>query len=181
MKKYLSIFFLITIFLFSSSKTFAQEQASGSSATFAPIVGGIKEDNRVEMLQKYLEKYNSPLAKFADRFVYEADLYHLPFELLPAISGVESTFGQQVPCINAWGWNIYGDHMFCFNSYPEAIHVISKTLREEYINTWGDGDVYQLGKHYASSPTWSDRVVYFMKDIDSFKSTFDTNTLPISL
>lgn len=131
---------------------------------------------RVVILYNFLDNYNSPLKNYALNFVEDADKYKLDYRLLAAISGVESTFGQQLPynSYNAWGWGIYGDNMIRFNSYPEAITSISKSLRENYIDNWKAQNVYQIGRFYAASPTWAQRVVYFMGKIEP-------ESLPLSL
>ncbi|HEX7042022.1 MAG TPA: hypothetical protein VF189_02130 [Patescibacteria group bacterium] len=172
MKAKLFIFaFLIlsTISLLIPQKTHAQEQASGSSATLSSLLVERGQDHRAEILRKYLEKHDSPLAQYADVFVSQADLYQLDWRFVAAISGVESTFGKAVPCTNAWGWNIPNkEHIYCFGSYDEGIRTISKTLREKYINEWGEDTIYSIGRSYAASPTWASRVNYFMNDMQDF-------------
>lgn len=164
--------FLITTLLFPL-KTQAQEQASGSSASLSSLLVARSKDHRAEILQKYLEKQDSPLAPYANVFVSQADLYNIDWRFVAAISGVESTFGKAVPCTNAWGWGIYGTQTYCFNSYDEAIRTISKDIRQKYINQWGAEDVYSIGSRYAASPTWASRVVYFMNDMESFAISQD--------
>lgn len=159
----------------------AQEQASRSSATLSSILITRGTDNRAQILKKYLEHYDSPLAEYANIFVSQADLYRLDWRLVAAISGVESTYGKAVPCTNAWGWNIPdGNHIFCFHSYDEGIRVISKDLRKKYIDQWGAEDVWSIGHYYAASPTWAQRVLYFMNDMQNFAIQQNT-PLSISL
>ncbi len=146
----------------------ANAPASASSAMLATKVSVAENDPRVKILQSYLEKYDSPLAPHAATFVREADANDIDWRLVAAISGVESTFGKHLPenSYNGWGWGIYGDNMIRFSSYDEAITVISKALREQYINKWKAQDVYEIGHIYAASPTWAERVEYFMRKID---------------
>ena len=181
MKTKISIF-VFTILLLLLTTTFkiqAQEKASGSSATFADINAQLVVDTRSQVLRKYLEHYNSPLAPFAQTFVAQADANNIDWKLLVAISGVESTFGKAEPCINAWGYNIYGKTTRCFDTYPDAIKTISQDLRYKYMNQWGATDVYSIGRIYAASPTWASRVTYFMDQIDAF--ALANQPLPISL
>lgn len=172
------------LFLFTSilpSKIQAQEKASGSSATFADINAQRAMDNRAQVLQKYLEAQNSPLAPYAETFVAQADANNIDWRFLAAVSGVESTFGKAVPCTNAWGYGIYGDQTRCFDSYTDAIKIISQDIREKYINQWGANDVDSIGHIYAASPTWSYRVNYFMNQIQAFALQPENQPLPISL
>lgn len=131
---------------------------------------------KVATLYNFLDKYNSPLKSQARTFVEQAERYNLDYRLLVAISGVESTFGRELPynSYNAWGWGIYGDNVIYFDSYPEAISTISKSLREKYIEKWEAQNVYQIGHFYAASPTWAQRVVYFMEKMEG-------DTLPLTL
>lgn len=167
------IFFLLVILSVTTTlfpiTAYAQKEA-GASAMPANMAIEEKQDNRVTILKEFLDQYNSPFADKAAVFVREADKNNIDWKLLVAISGVESTFGQQIPynANNAWGWGIYGDNMIRFSTWDEAITTISKELRERYINKWGAQDVYQIGKYYAASPTWAQRVDYFMQKIDSF-------------
>ncbi len=183
MKHILTTTYLLAILMvFPLQAAHAQEKASGSSAILnIDAQTTIVADTRIQAARAYLEKRNSPLAPYAANFVQEADAYQLPWDLVLAISGVESNFGQAVPCINAWGWGIFGTNMVCFNSYPEGIHTVSQGIRQQYINQWGDTDIYKLGHHYASNPAWASHVSYFMQDIENFKHDFDARNLTISL
>ena len=173
---------LLTLLLLTPQKIQAQEKASGSSATFSDIVVRQQfEDTRVRVLQRYLQQQGSPLAPYAQEFVAQADYYHIDWKLLVAISGVESTFGKAVPCTNAWGFGIYGDQTMCFASYNQAIHTISESIRDQYMDRWGATNVYSIGNLYAASPTWADRVTYFMNQIEAFSLRPSNQPLSISI
>ena len=178
-----TILFAFTILLFSlllPIKSHAQEIEAGSSATFHSIVAAQQTDNRVRILKSYLEQFHSPLAPYAANFVAQADLYNVDWRFVAAIAGRESTFAKQEPCINPFGYGIYGNTMTCFASYPQAIQTVSKALRENYIDKWGAQNVYDIGHMYAASPTWASGVIYFMNDIQRF-ALAEPQPLPISL
>lgn len=181
-KLYVLIFFPI-LFLLFDSKTFAAENSAGSSAVILKPVAQEATDSRVNILRKFLEKYNSPLVPFAANFVETAGKYNLDWKLVAAISGVESTFGREIPyqSFNGWGWGIYGDNTIRFSSWKEGVETVSEGLRTNYINKWGARDVYEIGRFYASSPTWAQRVVYFMRKIDEFKDQELAVSLSLSL
>lgn len=179
-------FLLITLSSLTASKSFAEEKSSGSSASitqFAETNVSDKKDSRVEILRSFLRQYDSPLADNADSFIIQADKYNLDWKLLPAISGVESTFGHAVPmhCNNAWGYNIYASVTRCFETYDDAISVISHDLRNLYMDEWGAKDVWEIGRLYAASPTWAYRVHTFMNEISDYAVIHDNHPLPISL
>ncbi len=177
----LLILFLLNVTLPTTYAASTQKEA-GSSAVPTIEHPEQVQDRRVNVLSAYLETYNSPLAASAETFVAEADKNNIDWKLLASISGVESTFGHQIPynSYNAWGWGIYGDNMIRFSSWDEAITTISGELKQRYIDKWGAKDVHQIGKYYAASPTWAQRVEYFMGKIDAF-ALKDPESLPISL
>lgn len=161
----------------------ARENEAVPSAKLVNIVVEKDVDNRAKILKKFLQFYNSPLADNAETFIKQADANNLDWKLVASISGVESTFGKQIPnnSYNAWGWGIYGDNVIYFTSFDEAIETISKGLKDNYIDKWGAQDVYQIGRYYAASPTWAQRVDYFMNKVDEFAVKNPTDNLSISL
>lgn len=180
------IFFTLFILFFSlifHSSAYAKQNEAAASASLGSVVIVEKKDNRANILKKFLETYSSPLAQNAETFIKQADAYDLDWRLVASISGVESTFGKQLPynSYNAWGWGIYGNNVIYFSSFDEAISAVSKALRENYIDKWGAQDVYQIGRFYAASPTWAQRVTFFMNKIDEFGIKNPTDSLSISL
>ena len=175
-------FLLLTILTLFTPQALAEEKTHITSANFAAILKAKEEDPRAKILKGYLELHNSPLADNAQTFVEEADKYNLDWRLVASIAGVESTFGQAEPagCYNGWGYGIYGTNMMCFASYDDAIHTISESLREKYMDTWGATDVYDIGHYYAASPTWADRVTYFMNDMETYRASVNDNQ-PLSI
>lgn len=183
MGKIFSILLIIVFFLIPHQTIRARENEAVMSSKLANVVVEKDVDNRAKILKKFLQFYNSPLADNAETFVKQADANNLDWRLVASISGVESTFGKQIPynSYNAWGWGIYGNNMIYFTSFDEAIETISKALRENYIDKWGAQNVYQIGRFYAASPTWTQRVVYFMNKVDEFAVKNPTESLSISL
>lgn len=175
-------FFLLLTFFLIPRETYAEKQ-SAQSASLLKAQEKLERDNRALILEEYLKKWDSPLATNAGKFVEEADKNNLDWKFVAAISGLESTFGHELPysSYNAWGWGIYGTNVHYFKSYDEGIETISKGLREDYINKWGAKDIYQIGRIYAASPTWAQRVIGFMNSIDSFGKEMEPKILPISL
>jgi len=122
-------------------------------------------DARVNALKNIFKKYNSPLTDVAAAYVKYADINGVDWRLLPAISGVESTFGLALPknSYNAYGW---GNGTVYFNSWEDGISIIDQALKEKYMSH-GATDVWSIGPIYAASPTWSARVNNFMNEIDA--------------
>ena len=164
-------------------KTYAQEKASASSANIKiPQIKETGSDYRVKILTNYLKQYNSPLALYAKDFVYYADKYGLDWKLVAAISGVESTFGKEIPpySYNGWGWGVYADNVIRFNSWREGIATVSQGLREKYINEWGATNVYEIGAIYASSKAWPYHVEFYLNNIADFALKNPQDSLALS-
>jgi len=166
MKKILlSILIALTAIFYLSQSALAQEKIAASSAMLEKPE--FQVDKRIIKLEKFLESYNSPLAKYADKFVEAADKYGLDWKLVPAITGVESTFGKQIPVnsYNAYGW---ANGAFHFESWEQSIDLVSKTLKEKYIDR-GLDTPYKMGPIYAPpSKTWTYKVVLFMNKLACF-------------
>ncbi len=177
-------FLLLLALLPIPSKVYATNTREfATSAVLRKAVVPVEADTRIRILRDYLAQYNSPLVSSSQTFIKAADKYNIDWRLVASISGVESTFAQQLPynSYNAWGWGIYGDNMIYFNSYDEAIETISKSLREKYMDKWGAQDVYQIGRFYAASEMWPGRVAYFMNKINDFAISNPSYSLSISL
>ncbi|HBB76627.1 MAG: hypothetical protein A2186_00160 [Candidatus Levybacteria bacterium RIFOXYA1_FULL_41_10] len=182
MKPIITIAFLIFVALMPGS-TYAFQNASGSSAKLVSTYGNKLPDRREQILKDFLLQYDSPLAANAGDFVTSADKYSLDWRLVASIAGLESTFGQHIPynSHNAWGWGVYGDNVIRFNSWSEGIEVISKGLRERYLKDNPETDPYLIGLTYAASPTWAQRVSYFMARIEDFEKAQSAERLPLSI
>jgi len=149
----------------------ADSRVADGSAQLRANAFNQPNDIRVSQLKAFLEKYNSPLAPYAGKFISEADKNGLDWRLVASITGVESTFGKQIPynSYNAYGW-VNGD--YSFPSWNASIEVVSQTLRQNYINK-GAVSIDQIARRYAPpSTTWAWKVKYFMKKIDSTGLSF---------
>jgi len=167
MFSHLFLFILGLSLFLKGSPVLAQEKTAQSSAIM--ISSQEIKDTRGERLREFFQSYQSPLAPYADFIVKTADDYSLDWKLVPAIAGVESTFGKFIPynSFNAYGWN-NGD--FYFENWQEGIEVVSKNLKENYIDKWGAKTVGEIGAIYAPpSPFWAGRVAYFMGEIEAFE------------
>jgi hypothetical protein len=165
------IFILTALFLVSAGGVRAQTLAD-QSAEPKKAVSDNGFDYRVENLRNFLSKFNSPLTSYAEDFVAYADLYGLDYRLIPAISGVESTFGKRIPTnsYNAYGW-ANGDYRFA--SWPDSISHVAETLKTKYIDK-GAPTISKIARRYAPpSSTWGGKVSYFIGKIDPLPLTFD--------
>lgn len=131
-----------------------------------------KLDQEAEILAGYLAYRGSPLKYHAQDFVDAAREYNLDWKMLPAIAGVESTFGKFIPGgYNAWGWGVYGTNAIYFKSWREAIFTISKGLRENYFDR-GLNNPDSINRVYAESKSWGSNVSYFITDLERFEKSY---------
>lgn len=130
-------------------------------------------ERRAKILAQYLKQFDSPLQNHAQDFIDLADKYGIDWKLVPAIAGVESTFGKFIPGgFNGWGWGVYGTQAIYFSSWREAIETITRGLKEKYIDR-GLITPAQMNKIYAASPSWGVKVEYFMRQIEEFSAKYE--------
>ncbi len=131
-------------------------------------------DDRAKILADYLAAHDSPLQYHAQDFIDAADAYQMDWKLVPAISGVESTFGKAIPGgYNAWGWGVYGDQALGFKSWRDGIFTVSGGLKQNYIDK-GLTDPFSMNHVYAASPAWGAHVNFFLNDLDNYVKNYPT-------
>ncbi len=141
-----------------------------TSEVIAPVMPKqveAKVDTRVTQLKSFLEKYDSPLAPHAEKFINVSDRYGFDWRFLPAIAGTESTLGLSVPrsSYNPFGW-VNGRYRFA--SWDQAIEIVGKALYEKYyLKGKRSLTIEQVGKIYAVSPHWSKSIRLWMKRIST--------------
>ena len=165
----------ITFIIFMLAYVFTAEVSADVTVaeSSAQLVSRAKaeSDYREEILRNYLEGHNSPLSGYSDVFISLADKYRLDWRLVPAITGVESTFGKRIPVdsYNAYGW---ANGSYSFESWDESIEVVSKALRDNYIDR-GAVSINDIARIYAPpSETWARNVKFFMNKIDPLPVSF---------
>lgn len=162
---------ILTTLITGSAKAESNEAGASASPKFkSQNTEGF--DYRSYTLRKFLAKYNSPLTPYSIEFIQTADYYGIDYRIVPAISGVESTFGKRIPVnsYNAYGW-AGGDYKF--KSWPDSIKIVNKTLRENYVNK-GATSINKIARIYAPpSTTWGTKVSYFVRKIDILPLSFD--------
>src|SRR3990167_11101427 len=156
----------ILAFLLITSVAYADKAEAANENDTTEQIAARQLSREAQILASYLAKFNSPLQYHAQDFIDAAKTYELDWRLVPAIAGVESTFGKFIPGgYNAWGWGVYGTNAIYFKSWREAIFTISQGLREGYLDK-GLTDPYSMNRIYAASKTWGGKVTFFMGDIN---------------
>lgn len=159
MKKFITVILLLVFFTKVTPVAYASK-IKNKTVVFAMQ----NTDLRVEALRNVLEKRNSPLAPYAESYINAADRYGVDWELLPAIAGLESSFGihQLNGSYNSYGW---GGGRLYFKSVDDGIEVVLTGLKNRYMAR-GATTVETIAPIYSESSTWAPRVRYFMNEID---------------
>lgn len=192
MKRRIITVLLLAVSLLMTAAIPNQVHAEGTKGVSAHFVPKAKTrvmpqkagpDNRAEILKRYLEQYNSPLAEHADTFVKSADENNIDWRIVAAIAGLESGYGHQIPggSNNAWGFGVYGNNTRGFATWDVGIETVTTALRTDYLGDNPETNVYQIGRRYASSPTWGARVSSNMAQIEAYAERFEKPSVSLSL
>lgn len=122
---------------------------------------------QVRKIRAYLARRGAPLSNHAETFVRVSQKYDIPYNLMPAISIIESSGGLH----NYRPYNYAGmggqGNAYIFTSYDQAIETHGKILRNGYFNKGADTP-YEIGRYYCyQCPTWGSKVQSVMNSIDS--------------
>jgi len=130
----------------------------------------VPSDARVETLRQFFVKYKSPLEPYAEKFIIEAEKYDMDFRLLPSIAMQETNLCKKARegSNNCWGFGVYGGRYTYFETYDQAIEVITKTLATKYRDSHGLVTPEEIQKMYtpSSNGSWAFGVRHFMEKLE---------------
>lgn len=130
-----------------------------------------KEDARPLIINKYLSRYESPMAGMGDYIVKVSDRFDLDPYLVVAIAQQESNLGKLMPpnCHNAWGWGIHSAGTLCFDSWNEGINTFVSGLAEKYLAYGLKTPDQIMTKYNATSPNgaWAKGVNQFLEELQT--------------
>jgi hypothetical protein len=147
-----------------------------ASAGTAQILGAnvVAGDARGLLLKKFLEKYSSPMAPYADLLVQKADENGFDFRLVVSIAMCESNLGKRMPSrdsFNPFGIAVYTGQEFGkkFNDWEHAITWVSEYIRTKYYDR-GITDLRDIGAIWAppsveNGYSWTNCVQQFIGTI----------------
>ena len=154
----------VFIVLFSPARVYANQSASASIIRQSKI--DESTDDRLIRIEKALSVYRSDLAQYSELIVDISDKYDLPWNLIAAISGVESGFCRNIPkfSYNCWGWangNRY------FTGFEDALETVASGLKQVYFDR-GLTTPELINPIYAPpTPSWAWKVRFFMSAIEN--------------
>jgi len=186
MKKFLLIFlfFIVVPINLATSLSLLDKNSSSQSAvqaspqlyaalpqTIGKVLGTFETDDaRPIIIKKYLEKYQSPMAPYADLIVETSDKYGLDWRLLVAIAQQESNLGKKAPSnsYNAWGWGIHSRGTLLFSGWEQGIETVAKGIKEKYIDKGYTTPEEIMSKYTPlSSGSWAFGVNQFIQELET--------------
>jgi len=174
-------------FVFTSgtrvSKTWAKEtEMSQSASKEKPITSNDENEMRKSKLVSFLKKHQSPFIEEIDEIISVSQNCGVKPELMIAISGVESTFGQNYPVWsnNPLGWGIYGNQILSFPSLGKAFEAAACGIAQKYPADIQE-NIERLGVIYNGvTPTaWSSKIRFFLKKIEESSPNVSSLALDI--
>ena len=163
-----------TIFKLAAMGIILSLTASSSAATINTnsepqtlgAVAPVETDARLAALETVLEGYNSPMIGEARTFIDVADRYNLDWRFLPAITGIESLYGNRIApnTYNPFGW---GGGYIEFDSWAQAIKTVGRELSERGKRA-GISTPEEWAPRYCPPNwrNWSRGVRYFMNELE---------------
>ncbi|MCL5090977.1 MAG: hypothetical protein M1514_03140 [Patescibacteria group bacterium] len=146
--------------------------ASETEESVGLIAPTIKAENSIPpLIENYLRHYNSPLLPFVEQVVQSAKRYNVDPRLIVAIAQQESNLGKVIPenCFNAWGWAIHERGTKCFQSWPEAIEIVTQGIAQGYCQKGLCDDPCLMMKKYTpkSNGSWCAGVKQFLNEMET--------------
>lgn len=128
---------LLLISLYTAHKGKVVKPVSYISTAYAAVATPsatpkVKEDQRIEILREFFIDNNSPLASYSAFFIETADKYALDWTLMPAISGMESSFGKKMPKGSNNPFGLGGGNLMSFPTLYDSIEFEGKLLSKKY-------------------------------------------------
>ncbi len=128
-------------------------------------------DARPVVIDLYLERYESPMQDYGQLVVDTAEKYEIDPYLFIAIMQQESNLGKKMPsedCYNGWGYGIHSRGTLCFSSWEEAIELVMKGVREQFLDKGltTPEDIMSLYTP-SSNGSWAYGVTQFIEELQT--------------
>lgn len=129
-------------------------------------------DIRVQKLESFFKKYNSPMAGESAELIRISDDYGIPYGLFVGIAGAESTFETLGNCYdyNPYGLGCTGKSpCYTFSSFTDATRTLAGTLinHKAYTEFRKTGEIRKLAERYLTGDKdrWTFTVKKFMNEL----------------
>lgn len=128
------------------------------------------DDARPLIIKRYLEKYKSPLAPYADLIYQVSQDYNFDYYWIVAIAQQESNLCKKVPedSHNCWGYGIHKKGTLKFENYELAIKSYAEYLKREYFDKGLNTPELIMQKYCPSSNgSWANGVHQFIDEMEN--------------
>lgn len=129
-------------------------------------------DARPLIIKKYLEKYHSPLAPYAQQIFDLSELYGYEYYWIVAIAQQESNLCKKIPedSHNCWGYGIHAKGTLKFENYDLALKSYAEYLKRAYFDK-GLNTPELIMKKYCphSDGSWARGVQQFIDEMENGK------------
>lgn len=129
------------------------------------------QDARPIVINKYMDKWGSPMEDMGNYITSIADEYKVDPYLIVAIAQQESNLGKKIPdnCHNAWGWGIHSEGTLCFDSWEEGIDTFTRGIAQSYYayGLYTPDEI--MTKYVPHSPegAWANGVSTFLSQLEN--------------
>lgn len=127
-------------------------------------------DARSLIVKRYLEKYKSPLAPYADLICQLSDTYGFEYYWIPAIAQQESNLCKKIPegSHNCWGYGIHSKGTLKFESYDLALKSYAEYLKRVYFDKGLNTSELIMKKYCPNSDgSWARGVNQFIREMET--------------
>ncbi len=129
----------------------------------------VTDDARPLIIKRYLERYKSPLAPYADLIFEVSMTYGFDYYWIVAIAQQESNLCKKIPenSYNCWGYGIHSKGTLRFDSYELAIKSFAEYLDREYFKKDLNTAELMMGKYNPNSNgSWAFGVNQFIGEME---------------
>lgn len=138
--------------------------------TIGEVLGAVTgADARPIIIEKYLQKYQSPMAPYYQELLAAAEKYDVDPWLIIAIAQCESNLCKKAPpgSYNCWGFE---NGATKFLSWEQAFNQVAKTLKERYLDLGLDTPEKIMPKYAPPSVEkggpWAKCVIQYIKELE---------------
>ena len=128
------------------------------------------DDARPLIIRRYLERYKSPLADYADLIFELSETYGFEYYWIPAIAQQESNLCKKIPegSHNCWGYGIHSKGTLGFDSYPIALKSFAEYLTREYFDKGLNTAELMMTKYCPhSNGSWAFGINQFIDEMET--------------
>ena len=155
----------------SNGKLLTVAAEATDSENFGKIKGEVSSsDARLLIIERYLERYNSPLLPYSKQILELSETYGFEYYWIVAIAQQESNLCKKIPegSYNCWGYGIHKRGTLTFENYELALKSYAEYLKRVYFDKGLNTPELIMKKYCPSSNgSWAKGVQQFIDEMES--------------